>query len=379
MLKIALKMLLADKPKFFGFVFTITFAAFLITQQVCVFVSIMKRTASQVYDIRDAAIWVADPKTRYVDEVWPLQDGEVYRVRQATGVAWAVPLFKTLAIIKSPQGIFRSCLILGIDDATFVGGPRKMLFGQLEGLNQPDAVILDKDGYEFFFPNQPFEVGQTFELNDRRAFLVGICETEPPFQTVPVVYAKYSHALDFTGPQRRKLSFILANPLPGYTVQETCASIQETTGLAAFSRDEFAWKTIDYYLKHTGILINFGLTITIAVLVGMVVSGQTFYLFTLENLKYFATLKAMGVRHAQIIKMILLQAVFGGVLGYCMGMGLAAFFFRRMAHYPATRTLVLRWEPMLAAGLIIVLIVSAVSILSLRRVLKLEPATVFRN
>ena len=372
-------MLFADRAKFLGLVFTITFSAFLITQQVCVFASIMHRTSSQIHEVRDASIWVANPNTQYVDEIWPLSDTDVYRVRSVPGVAWAVPFFKTMAVMKAPSGIFRSCMVLGLDDDSLVGAPQKMLKGTIDNLNQPNAIILDKAGYDFFFPGQPFELGKIFELNDHRAVLAGICDTEPPFQTIPIVYSKYTDAVQFTGQQRRKLSFILAEPKPGLELKAVCLAITKNTGLAAFSAPEFAKKTITYYLKHTGILINFGLTISIAVLVGMVVTGQTFYLFTLENLRQFATLKAIGVSHKQIIHMILLQAVTVGILGYSFGMGLAAWFFYNMQKHEATRSMRLLWEAMAGAGCVTLLIVAAVSILSLRRVLTLEPASVFRS
>ncbi len=379
MYRIALMMLFSDRAKFLGLVFTLSFSAFLITQQICVFTSIMRRTTSQINDVHDANIWVADKNTHYIDEIWPLADTDVYRVRSAVGVEWAVPFFKSLAIIKSPKGIFRSCLVLGLDDASLVGAPVNMILGEKESLDRPNAILMDKAGYHFFFPEEDYQLGKTFELNDHRAILTGICEASAPFQTVPVVYAKYSDAIQFTGAQRRKLSFILAHTKPGYSIEEVCKNINERSGLCAFSSNTFAWKTILYYLQNTGIAINFGLTISIAILVGMVVSGQTFYLFTLENLKQFATLKAIGVSHAQMIGMVLLQATSVGILGYCFGMGLAGLFFKRMAGIEATRGLILEWQGMLLSGCTILLIVVITSLISLKRVLTLEPASVFRS
>jgi len=84
-------------------------------------------------------------------------------------------------------------------------------------------------------------------------------------------------------------------PQPGLNAEEVCRRIEAQTGLRARTTDQFRWDCILYYLKNTGIPVNFGITITIALIVGTVVAGQTFYLFTLENLKQFGALKAIGV------------------------------------------------------------------------------------
>jgi putative ABC transport system permease protein len=132
-------------------------------------------------------------------------------------------------------------------------------------------------------------------------------------------------------------------------------------------------------MKHTGIPVNFGITIAIALLIGLVVSGQTFYLFTVENLKQFGALKAIGVTNKRLIGMILLQALTVGFIGYALGTGLAALFFEVMSHKIATRGIILLWHNVVGVGVLMFLVVIASSLLSIRRVLVLEPAAVFRG
>ncbi len=120
------------------------------------------------------------------------------------------------------------------------------------------------------------------------------------------------------------------------------------------------------------------MTILIALIIGLVVSGQTFYLFTLENLKHFATLKAVGVATGRVARMVLLQALVAGFIGYALGTLLAAGFFELTAHKTATRGIILMWQNVaLVAGLMF-LVVGLASLLSIRKVLRVEPATVFR-
>ena len=377
---VALAMLTGDRAKYIGLIFAISFSSFLITQQASIFAGLMNRTRSQILDVTDADVWVMDPATQYVDEVYALKDSDLGRVRGVPGVRWAVPFFKGQPRAKAPDGKFRVAILLGLDDASLAGAPerRRMILGSIESLRDPDAVLIDLAGYHFFFPGQPLELGKTLEMNDYRAKIVGIVDASAPFTTFPVLYTRYSQALDYVGRERKLLSFLLVKAEPGISVQELTRRIQAATGLKAATSHDFGWMTIVYYLRHTGIPINFGLTVGIAMIVGTVVAGQTFYLFTLENLKQFGALKAIGTTNRKLMGMILLQALVVGAVGYAVGMGLATVFFI-VARTEATRGIVLLWQVMAGTGVVVLLIVTLASLLSIRKVLVLEPAMVFRG
>ena len=193
------------------------------------------------------------------------------------------------------------------------------------------------------------------------------------------MYTRYRLAVNYIGRQRTQMSFVLVKPQPGVTVADLTARINKATGLRAVSHDGFGWMTIDYYLAHTGIPVNFGLTVAIGLIVGTVVAGQTFYIFTIENLKQFGALKAIGTSDLRIVGMILLQALLVGVIGYSIGMGMTAVFFSITTHQEATRGIVLLWQTMAGTAAVVLFIVAVASLMSIRRVLKLEPAVVFRG
>jgi putative ABC transport system permease protein len=173
---------------------------------------------------------------------------------------------------------------------------------------------------------------------------------------------------------------VLVRPQPGVAAQELCARIERQTGLRARTSGQFQWDCIQYYLDNTGIPVNFGITIAIALIVGAVVSGQTFYLFTIENLKQFGALKAIGVTNARLVGMVLLQAAAVGLIGFSLGTGMAAEFFDFFGHHKlATRGIILMWQSVALTGGCIAFVVILASLLSLRRVLVLEPAMVFRS
>jgi putative ABC transport system permease protein len=246
-------------------------------------------------------------------------------------------------------------------------------------LRAPDTVIVDKAGYILLFPGQPLDLGRTLELNDHKVTIVGISDASSPFLSWPVMHTRYSEAINFIGRERTELSYVLVKPQPGVNAIELCRRIETQTGLRARTSDQFRWDCIRYYLKHTGIPVNFGITIMIALIVGIVVAGQTFYLFTVENLKQFGALKAIGVTNWRLVGMILLQALTVGLIGFSLGTGMAAEFFNFFSKQIATRGIILMWQNVVLTGTSIALVMILASILSLRRVLVLEPAMVFRG
>src|SRR5262245_1391822 len=376
---VALKMLTADRAKYFGLIFAIAFASFLLANQMSIFIGIMTRPSSQIRDVVDADIWVMDPQTLYSDEVYALRDYDLYRVRSVPGVEWAVPLYKGTGRAKGPDGKFRTVILVGVDDASLVGAPRKMLVGSYEDLRQADAAIIDKAGYLYFFPGQPLETGKTLQMNERRVLIVGISDASAPFQSFPVIHTRYSQALSFVGRERNLLSFVLAKPAAGAAIQEVCRRIEEATGLRARSSLEFSWDAFRFYLKNTGIPVNFGITVMIALIVGTVVPGQTFYIFTIENLKQFGALHAIGVTNRRIVSMILLQGLVVGCPGYVFGMGMGAAFFASFLNYSPTRGIIVPWQVMASIAVVVLFVVGLASLMSIRRVLVLEPAVVFRS
>ena len=377
--QIALKMLVEDRAKYLSLIFSIAFAAFLISHQSSIFAGLMSRTTSQIKDVTDASIWVMDASMQYIDEVKALPETALYRVRAVPGVEWAVRLFKGLATARASGGEFRAVILMGLDDATLAGAPRQMLQGRLEDLRQPDAVIIDLAGYRFFYPDGPIELGKVLELNDRRARIVGVCNASAPFQTFPVMFTRYSTALGFIGGERKMMSFVLAEPQEQQSAEAVAANIRAETGLQALTGRQFGAKTIRYYMSNTGIPVNFGITVIVAIVVGTVVAGQTFYIFAIENLKHFGALKAIGVTDGRLTGMILLQAGLVGLIGYSLGICMTTGFFLATKEVMALRGFILYGEIALGTFVIIAMIIAAASLLSIRRVRNLEPASVFRG
>jgi len=376
---VALRILLGDRAKYIGLIFGIAFSTMLMSNQISIFAGLMLRTAGQILDAREADIWVMDPRVEYVDEIEPMTDMQLERVRGVDGVDWAVPFFKGLTVAHTRDGMLQQIILLGVDDATLTGVAPRLVLGSVEDLKQPDAMIIDRAGFQFMWPGEEPGVGKVVELNDHRAVIVGISDASAPFTTYPVVYTKYSSARNYIGRTRKQMSFVLVHARQGVDTRLLAQRIT-ITGLKALTWREFTWATIAYYLKRTGIPVNFGITVALGFIVGAAVVGQTFYIFVLENLRQFGALKAMGVPNGTILRMVLLQAMVVAGIGYAIGIGLCAGFFEITSRVSINlRGFELPLEVAIGTACTVLVIIVVASFASLRKVMVVDPAIVFRG
>lgn len=334
MLRYAIKILIGDRAKYIGIVLGLTFAGFIMVQQASIFIGLMTRTYGFITDTSQPDIWVMDPKVQFVDDIKPMNITELFRVRSIEGVDWAVPMFKGIIRARLPGGNFQSTVVIGIDAATFIGRPPVMLEGEIKNLRNTDAIIINKEGAEGQLSRRvpgtderaPLRVGETLELNDNRAVVVGICEVSRTFQTQPVIYTTFRRGIRFSPAERKNLTFVLVKATSDIEPEALCRRITRITGLAAYTSKQFEALTVNYFLRRTGIPINFGVAILLGFIIGVAIAGQTFYNFTLDNLRYFGTFKAMGADNTLLTQMVLLQSIVVGTLGWGIGIGTASLF-----------------------------------------------------
>jgi len=385
MFRIALKMLLGDRGKYFGIITGIALASLLMIQQPGILISIFSRTYSFISDVALPDIWVMDPMVKYVDDSQPMLDTQLYRVRGVKGVEWAVPLYKGNQRVRLGDGQLVSSNLIGLDDATLIGGPAVMLKGKLADLRLPDAVIVDEAGATGRLAKpaspgkkaEPLQVGDILEINDKRARVVGIARAGATFQSQPIIYTTYTRATTYALSERKLLSYILVKAKADEPVANVTARIRHDTGMAARSADEFKDMTFLYILNNTSILTNFGFVVIVGFIVGAAVTGQIFYNFTLDNLRYFAVFKAMGATDRMLRRMILLQALLVGFVGFGLGAGATAVFAAITRERPGL-SMTLNWQLLLGSSIAVAVIVLFAALISVRKVLKLEPAVVFK-
>ncbi len=376
---IALRMLFGDRAKYLLLVCSLSFATLLITQQASVFFGLLRWSTAILRNTK-AKIWVVDSRVEQANETQSMRDIELERVRSVKGVSWAMPMSFSLIQARLPNGNFKTVQLIGFDDTTLAGAPREMLSGRFTNLAETNTVVIDlvgveklSDGYK-----RPVQVGDTFEINDHEARIVGICSVERSFFGNPYVYTTYSRAREMRPKERRVLSYILTEPAPGVNIKEVARRIEAQTGLKAYTEDEFSYATVVWFFKNTGIPISFGTTVLLGFLVGVAVAGQTFYSFILENLPHFGAMKAMGTSDKMLLKMLAVQGLAVGFTGYGVGLGLTAIFGAVVL--PRGNPPFYLPAELLVVSLLAIMFITIFSVfLGIRKINSVDPAQVFRG
>jgi len=372
---LAYKLLVNDKGKFSALLIGITFAVFLMVQMTSMFAGILQKSAATVTNI-GAKMWVMDPAVNNVTSSIAVPDYLLDAVRSINGVKFAVPLYSGGALVKLKSGAYQAVTVLGLDDDSLFGRP-ELIEGQIENIYAENAFLVVKDA-EFSKLGNP-AIGTEFEINDHRGVVAGIASVASSgLFGVPTLYTTYERAVQYLPNTRFTASYILIEP-KGTSDIETIKQQVTSLGYLALTKDEFVQRISDFYKYQTGVGTNILLMTAISFIVGLSISGQTFYTFILENLEKFGALKAIGAKGRELVLMILFQAGFTALTGYGLGIGLCALMIAiaklRLPDYASIITFT-----NLGIAFVMVLIIAGMSsYIGVRRVLKIEPFDIFRG
>lgn len=379
MIEIALKMLFGERAKYAMLVSGICFATILMTQGMAFFFGILGFSYATTKNIR-APIWVVDPLVQRVDDNQPLRDTDVYRVRSVEGVAWAAPLYVGNAQAKLLNGgTTQPVTLVGLDADTLAGAPTRMIAGNVLDLRQAQSVVVAEQFVQMMqqVRGEELKVGDVFEMNDRRALIVGIAKTARGSGGASYVFTTWDRAKEYAPMQRGMLTHILAAAEPEKSDEKVISAITKQTGLQAVTEAQFKRMSTNWMIVNSPIPYFVGLLVGVGFIIGLGVSGQTFYTFVLENTRHLGALKAMGASNSKLALMILTQAGIVGFVGFGMGVGVMSVFFSMLPEGRAP--LVLLWQIPLIVFAAITLICMSVALLSVWRVTRIEPAIVFRG
>lgn len=385
MYRLALRILFADHTRYFMLVSGTAFCTLLVIQQSSVFWGMMSWTFAVLRNSR-APVWVMDPKVEQVNDPRAMRAVELDAVRSVPGVAWAEPLLFTSARARLADGSFSMVQLIGIDGTTLIGAPWRLTEGSLQDLRLPDAVVIDEFGQERLSEGleddagnpRTLRVGDRIELNEHQVRIAGICKVSRPIAGGPYFYTTYEKAVEYSRPSHHALSFILAAPEAGLEPGIIAARISEETGLLALEEHHFRWRTFLWFAKNTGIPAAFGAMVILGIIVGVVITAQTFASFVGENSRSLAAFKAMGARNRLLLRMTLLQALVASLVGYGIGLGLCAAF--GFVILPRGKIPFILLPQVVLGVLVIDLIISLGSaFFAGRRILRLEPDSVFRS
>jgi putative ABC transport system permease protein len=373
--RVAYKLLVNDTAKFSALLIGITFAVFLMVQMLSMFAGILDRSSSTVTNI-GASMWIMDPAVNTAANSIPVPDYLLDAVRSIDGVSYAVPLYSGGGLAKLQDGTYQAVSILGLDDTSLFGRP-PLEKGNIQDIFAENGFIVVHDA-EFAKMNNP-AIGTEFQINDHRAIVVGIAKVASNgLFGVPTLYTTYNRALQYLPNSRFTMSYILVEPKNPQAVATIKSEVQHL-GYVALTKEEFIQKITDFYKYKTGVGTNIMIMTIISFIVGLSISGQTFYTFILENLEKFGALKAIGAKGYELILMILFQALFTALTGYGLGVGLcAALIALAKLRIPDYATTITYYNLGIAFG--VVLLIAGLSCYAgVRKVLRIEPFEIFRG
>ncbi|MGB5940233.1 MAG: ABC transporter permease [Rhodanobacter sp.] len=374
-LLLAYKLLVNDRGKFLTLLVGIVFAVFLMVQMMSIFSGILDRASATVTNV-GASVWVMDPAVNTVASSIPVPDYLLDAVRSVPGVRYAVPLYSGGAQVKLRDGTFQPVSVIGLDDTSLFGRPL-LERGSIQDIYAENGFIVVHDA-EFKKLHNP-TIGTEFELNDHRGVVVGIAKVASGgLFGVPTLYTTYSRAIQYIPSTRYTTAYVLVEIKDASAISLIKQEVAKL-GYLALTKEEFIRRIGDFYKYQTGIGMNILMMTVFSFIVGLSISGQTFYSFILENLEKFGALKAIGAQGKELVYMILFQALFTALTGYGIGVGLCTLVIAAAKlRVPDYASLVTFTNLGLALGMVLV-IAAVSSYIGIRKVLKIEPFDIFRG
>ncbi len=372
MVDIASKNLFHDRSRFIITVVGVTFSVVLIFAQLGIYLGFMQN-ASVIIDNTDADIWITSKNSRNFDFPLPFTEGKLNRARETAGVAWAEHLILGWANVKLLDGGSENIELVGFNLERGAGGPWRLKEGSVQSLKMGKAIIVDESAFARL---GRLRLGDWVEIHEVKVKVVGITEGVRSFTTAPYVFTSYRNAQELVPWLRNKTVFIVAKVAAGHDPHEVAKRLRAIRDVDVYTKGQYSLRTRLYWTWETGIGVGFGLTALMAMAVGIVIVGQTIYSATIEHLREFGTLKAMGASNRDIYGIIVKQALINAVVGYAAGLGITLLI---LWSYRLTGLELVVPAPLLGAVFVVTVLMCLVaSIVSVRKALYVDPMTVFR-
>ncbi|MBI5193369.1 MAG: ABC transporter permease [Nitrospirae bacterium] len=375
---LAIKTLLHEKGRLFITLMGITFATILVIAQMGMYLGMMGNATAIIRHI-DADIWITSKNIQNFDFANPFPENRIYRVKSMPDVEWAEKLLISFGFLKLANGGREQVQIIGFNPDTGIGAPWTMIEGSPYDVMGGRYMILDKTSEQRL---GKLSVGTTYEITLERPHsfkLVGLSQGIKSFTTMPMIFMSYNELWGlfswFSG--ERQTIFIVAKVKDKEKIGAVVASLRDTLkDNDVFTKKEFITKSVMYWTIQTGMGMSFFLTALLGLAVGGAIVGQTIYANTMEHIREFGTLKAIGARNIDIYKVIFSQAGISAVVGYLIGIIFILAVRGGMEKGGVSIYLSLPLSFLLFIVIFLTCILSAW--FSVRKVKKLDPVMVFR-
>ena len=351
----------------------IVFALVLVAIQLGLFVG-FTQTTTNIIDHSGVDLWVCAKGTPYFDVGSILPERRVYQLREVPGVRSAEKLIVRFTTWKRPDGGEETIEIVGFNTATRTGAPWDVAEGSLADLDQRDAIMPDESYREKLGVSR---IGEVVEIQGRRARVVGFTRGVRSFTTAPFVFSSFQHALDYAPLNESETIYILVRAAPGVDPAELRDRIARAVpGIDVYTTFDFSLKTRRYWMFTTGAGIALLIAAVMGFAVGVAVVGQTLYASTLDRLREFGTLKAIGASNTFVCLLVAKQAAILALAGYLLAIMVSTLLVRLAQQNGAP--IVLPWQ----LGLLLLVLAFVMSlggsIFSIRKAMAVDPSVVMK-
>jgi putative ABC transport system permease protein len=352
----------------------IVFSVVLIVVQLGLFLGFTTAT-SNLIDHSGADLWITSKNVPYVEQGVAFSERKLNQVRAVPGVADAQKLITRWTQWKRHDGGQESVQIVGINVDDTMECPWNLVQGSVEDLKSPDAVILDELYKQKLGVTA---IGEVFEIGGYRARVVGFTRGIRSFTTSPYVFTTFKNAQDYANLREDQTMFILVKVAPGANLEQVRRDLlANVKDVEVFKTSEFSRMTTFYWMFTTGAGVAVLIAAVLGLVVGFVVVAQTIYATTVDHIREYGTLKAMGAPNSYVYKVIMKQAAIAAVLGYGLGMIVSVFVVNGSQKGGAA----ILMTPSMAAGMFFLTLLMCVgaALVSINKVTRIDPAMVFKG
>ena len=372
MLWLALKTLIHEKARLVITVSGVAFSTVLVLMQIGMYIGFMGNATNIIRHV-DADIWITSKNIQCFDFVNPFPEERINRVRSQHGIERAEKLILTMTMLKLPAGGMEQVQIVGFNPDSGTGAPWKMIEGSSNDVKGGRYMIMDKTSEQRL---GTMNSGSIWELGGFRFKLVGLSNGIRNFIMAPVVFMSYNHAQGLF--PEKQTSFIVAKAGDGREIDDIVNSLRrQMKDNDIYTREGLVYKTIMYWTVQTGMGMGFFLTAILGLAVGAAIVGQTIYTNTMEHMREFGTLKAVGARNSDIYKMIFIQTGVSVIAGYAIG-SLFLVMARNGMEKGGVNLYIGLWV-FVPVFLVIFCTCLIAAYFSVRKVRRLDPVMVFRG
>jgi putative ABC transport system permease protein len=354
----------------------IVFALVLIVVQVGLFLGFTTTTSNNV-DHSNADVWVVSRGVKYFDTGKPFSERKYYQVLATPGVAHAEKYIQAFGVWKRADGRTENIQIIGFNPDTGVGGPWNVAQGNAADVKQDDSVMIDEIYEQKLGVSK---IGDRVEINGHRARVVGFTRGIRSFTTSPFVFTSFKNALNYpTGHIRDDQTvYVLVQASPGVTPGQLKGNLQgHLRDVDVYTTSEFSHSTRFYWMFTTGAGLAVLIAAAMGLVVGVVVVAQTIYATTMDHLKEYGTLKAMGASNGYLYRVLIEQAVISAIVGYVFAMAVSQVVVNLSSKGGAA--ILLPWSLRVGMFFLAIAMCIAAAMVSINKLTKLDPAMVFRG